>query len=173
MNTMSHEENTSQDQLHEQLALYREIVEYYRHKEKLIMSIGTTDANLIVSMVQSMEEQLKDFYATKDVDHPDHLNNDTDSAALSAELGTSNAQEIISMVKNMEEQLKDFYAKGDQDHPDFSAPVNVSSDIMKLKDELGTSNSDEIISMVKNMEDQLKDFYALKDEEVLSEDLPI
>lgn len=172
---MNQEEETNTVHLQEQLDLYRKVVESYRLREQLLSLVGTTEPQVIASMIQSMEEQLKDFYATKDADHPDqqHLSStdSMDSASLMSELGTSDASEIIAMVKNMEAQLKDFYATKDADHPAFSAEDDQSEDTMKLKDELGTANFDEIIAMVKNMEDQLRDFYELKDEGLLNEDL--
>lgn len=167
---MSHEENTTNKHLQEQLDLYKEVVDYYRLREKLIQSVGTADGDMLHSMVTSMEAQLKDFYATKDADHPDHQTSGIDTAALAAELGTTDAHDIIAMVKNMEAQLKDFYAKGDQDHPDFVSSNGSSSNSI-FQEELGTSNPEEVVAMVKNMEAQLKDFYALKDEDVLSEDI--
>jgi len=168
---MNHEEITNTEHLQEQLDLYRKVVESYRLREQLLSLVGTTDPKVIASMVQSMEEQLKDFYATKDTDHPDHHSEkeSIDSAALISTLGTSDAHEIITMVQNMEEQLKEFYASKDSNHPNFSGDKERSAiDIMKFKYELGTSDTNEIIAMVKNMEDQLKDFYELKDEDLLS-----
>lgn len=164
---MSDTEMNNPQQMQEQLDLYREVVASYRHREKLLKEIGTAHAGEIVSMIQSMESQLKDLYAHGDTDHPDHAASGTDSTALHQEIGTADAHEIIAMVKNMESQLKDFYAKGDADHPDFQGEAAAASgDSAKLADELGTSNADEIISMVRNMEEQLRDFYAQGDEGV-------
>lgn len=160
---MSHIEHDATSSAEEQVALYKELVGFYRQRELLLKSIGTTDAEVIVSMVHSMEEQLKDLYTKGDSDHPDFSASAgaSDAGTLSRELGTSNAEEIVSMVKNLEAQLHDFYAQGDQDSPDFKGVMNGSSGM--LAEEIGTSDPEEILGMIRNMEEQLKDIYAERD----------
>ncbi|MDV7393334.1 hypothetical protein RZS08_18320 [Arthrospira platensis SPKY1] len=110
------------DSLQNQLIeLYREVITFYKHREVLLRHLGTTDAEQVVSMVQSMEEQLKDVYVTRDSDSgqaPQSFQAAGEAAmdadALERELGTSDAEAIIAMVKNMEDQLRDFYAMKDE-----------------------------------------------------------
>jgi hypothetical protein len=117
----------------------------YGEREQLVNEIGVADAAAIITMVRSLESQLRTFYEANE-GRAAAANADESSLALQLHdlyaqreqleqrIGTSDADSIAMMVANLEAQLRELYRDRENGASEAAA---IAQRIVSIANELG------------------------------------
>lgn len=148
-----------------------------------LIDAGIAEASEALSMIESMEEQLRELYQEKESTiraqekEGDFANEDTfdqlqrlmaREERLQRELGVTSSEEVIEMVRGLASQLDELYADRDIEQPvppvsagDGSQPLSERE--QKLQRELGVSDPSDVIAMVNGLVRQLEELYEARE----------
>jgi photoactive yellow protein len=148
-----------------------------------LVDAGIAGASEALSMIESMEEQLRELYQEKESTiraqekEGDFADEDTfdqlqrlmaREERLQRELGVTSSEEVIEMVRGLASQLDELYADRDVEQPvppvsagDGSQPLSERE--QKLQRELGVSDPSDVIAMVNGLVRQLEELYEARE----------
>lgn len=132
-------------------SLEAQLVSLYAERGHLERELGVSDANEIVTMVRSLEAQLRDLYSHREHGGESEEGSAPDSSVemqlvdlygqrerLQERLGCSDAGEIIEMVGSLEHQLQDLYRDRETG---VAEAARVAAQIQGIARELGDSTT--------------------------------
>lgn len=154
-----------------------------REQQRQLEEAGIQGVSEALSMIESMEEQLKELYLEKETttraDEQEEAFASEDTfqqlqrlmareEKLQRELGVVSSEEVIEMVRGLASQLDELYQERDASVPALSASAGDGSEAMnqrekKLERELGVSDPSDVINMVNGLVEQLEELYEARE----------
>ncbi len=154
-----------------------------REQQRTLEEAGIRGVSEALSMIHSMEEQLKELYREKETtsraDEQEQAFASEDTfqqlqrlmareEKLQRELGVVSSEEVIEMVRGLASQLDEVYQDRDASRtvPPASAGDGSSAATQrekKLERELGVSDPADVINMVNGLVKQLEELYEARE----------
>jgi len=152
-------------------------------QHELLLDAGINGASEALSMIESMEQQLREMYEEKETQlrveerATDLADEDTfdqlqrllaREERLQRELGVTTSEEVIEMVRGLASQLDELYEDREADQPVPPAAAGDGSTAAtererKLQRELGVSDPADVVEMVDGLVQQLEELYEARE----------
>jgi photoactive yellow protein len=152
-------------------------------QQQKLEEAGIRGVSEALSMIRSMEDQLKELYREKETtsraDEQEQAFASEDTfqqlqrlmareEKLQRELGVVSSEEVIEMVRGLASQLDELYQERDATQPVPPASAGDGSQAVtrreeKLQRELGVSDPADVINMVNGLVEQLEELYEARE----------
>jgi photoactive yellow protein len=167
----------------EEIRFIKQRIRDLESQHELLVDAGINGASEALSMIESMEEQLREMYQEKETQlrveerTADLADEDTfdqlqrllaREERLQRELGVTTSEEVIEMVRGLASQLDELYEDREADQPVPPAATGDGSTAAtererKLQRELGVSDPADVVEMVNGLVQQLEELYEARE----------